>query len=432
MNLLTLLEILNYGLVLLYGLLLSVNIAGSEYTPRQKRLIALLCPLFLLFQTIVWLIGGVDAARHLYPLVIHLPLVLILRFVLKKGLLASIVCVCSAYLCCQLPRWGKLFAVMLSGSPLAGEISYTLLIFPIYFLLRRYFVRTAHDAMAYSPQSLLLFGSLPLVYYVFDYATVVYSDALYTGAPALLEAFPTVLILFYVAFLTAYHRQVQTRMQSEFQNSMLELQLKQSGLELETMRQMESQTAIYRHDMRHHMAMIESYLSAEHIQQAKDYIQSVQTLITSVNPKRFCENELVNLLCASFSSKAEQERIQLKITATLPAVLPIADTALCSLLSNGLENALQAASRMDASHRWVTLYCAVRSNNLLIEIQNPYTGDIRLKDGLPVSDRPGHGFGCHSIRTIIEHSHGQFSFDPTDGTFTLRLILPLRGPSGAQ
>lgn len=190
MDILTALEAFNYGLVLLYGLFLSTDIAGGWETRRQKRLVFALCPVFLLVQGLCWLIWGVEVVRQIYPLIVHLPLVLILIFGLKKKVGVALVSVCTAYLCCQLPHWANLAFAALTGSALAGEISYTLLIIPIFLLLRRCFVRTAHEAMTYSSRLLLLFGSLPCVYYLFDYATVVYSDALYGGIPALTEFFP--------------------------------------------------------------------------------------------------------------------------------------------------------------------------------------------------------------------------------------------------
>ena len=58
--------------------------------------------------------------------------------------------------------------------------------------------------MTSSPTALLLFGSLPCSYYIFDYATTIYSDALYSGIQALNEFLPTVLVVFYVLFLPAF------------------------------------------------------------------------------------------------------------------------------------------------------------------------------------------------------------------------------------
>ena len=393
MTFLTVLGAFNYGLVLIYGLFLSAHIAGGLKNRRQNRLILALCPLFLLIQTPCWLILGENATKQLYPLIVHLPLVLILIFALKKPMGIALVSVCTAYLCCQLPRWVDLAVTAITRSPIVGEISYTLVIFPIFLLLRRYFVRPAYSAMTVSPQSLLLFGSLPVAYYFFDYATVVYSDALSMGIRALNEFLPTALIIFYVMFLSAYHKQMQTRADADLQRSMLEAELKQAEVEVEGLRSMGTQVAVYQHDMRHHLAAIDGFLSADQPQLAKEYIKKVQADVDAITPKRFCENELVNLLC--------------------------------SLLSNGLENALQAVSALEEADQWVELYCGIRLNKLLIEIKNPYSGRITMRDNLPVSSRDGHGYGCRSIRSIAEHHHGLYSFEPQNGVFTLRVILPL-------
>ena len=356
---------------------------------------------------------------------VHLPLVLILIFALKKPMGIALVSVCTAYLCCQLPRWVDLAVTAITRSPLVGEISYTLVIFPIFLLLRRYFVRPAYSAMTVSPQSLLLFGSLPVAYYFFDYATVVYSDALSVGIRALNEFLPTALIIFYVMFLSAYHKQMQTRADADLQRSMLEAELKQAEVEVEGLRSMETQVAVYQHDMRHHLAAIDGFLSADQPQLAKEYIKKVQADVDAITPKRFCENELVNLLCSSFAHKANAAGIRLTVDAKLPKTIALPDTELCSLLSNGLENALQAVSALEEADQWVELYCGIRLNKLLIEIKNPYSGRITMRDNLPVSSRDGHGYGCRSIRSIAEHHHGLYSFEPQNGVFTLRVILPL-------
>ena len=95
------------------------------------------------------------------------------------------------------------------------------------------------------------------------------------------------------------------------------------------------------------------------------------------------------------------------------------------MLSNGLENALQAVESLGGPLKWINLYCDVRWNKLLIEIRNPYAGEIPLRDGLPVSNRENHGYGCHSIRTITERHRSLCSFEPENGVFTLRVMLPM-------
>lgn len=425
MDFLTLLGMFNYGLVLIYGFFLSIDISGGWQSGWQKHLVFVLCPLLLLVQTLFYGFLGITAAEQLYPLIIHLPLFLTLIFVLKKTPGVALASVCTAYLCCQLPNWVNLTLTALTDTPLVGEIGYTLSVIPIFLLLHRYFVPAAYSAITYSPQMLLLFGSLPFAYYLFDYATTVYSDALYIGVQALNEFLPTALIVFYVLFLTAYHAQSQRRAQAELQHSMIEAELKQSSFEIESLRHAEAQTAIYQHDMRHHLTAIDGFLSAGNPQQAKEYIKKVRDDVDSITPQRYCENELVNLLCSSFSHKAEQQGSRLTVEAKLPQQLSISDTELCSILSNGLENALLAVAPLEESLKWAGLYCGVRMNKLLIEIQNPYVGEIAMRDGLPVSNREGHGYGCRSIRSITKRNGGLCSFEAEQGMFTMRVVLPV-------
>ena len=425
MTLLSILELFNYGLVLLFGLFLSTFMAGGWENQKQRKLILILCPLFLMVQGLCFFTLGVRAVEQLYPLIVHLPLILILVFALKKRFGVALVSVCTAYLLCQLPFWADLSISALTGAPLAGQIGYTIIVIPLFFLLYHYFVRTAYDAMTYSSQSLWLFGGLPLIYYLFDYATTVYSSALYANSKALIEFLPTILIVFYILFLSAYHTQTQFRLESQLKNSRLEAELKHSRTEMDALRHAETQMAIYQHDMRHHLSMIGSYLSADKPDQAFAYIQKVEDAVAAITPKHFCENEAVNLLCSAFSDRARRLDIHFTVNVKLPKTLSISDTELCSLLSNGLENALHATSSVDVSDKRISLFCGIRFNKLLIEIKNPYVGEILMQDGIPVSKQQGHGFGCRSIHTISERLHGLCTFEPTHGLFTLRVVLPL-------
>ena len=59
------LDVFNYGLVLIYGLFLSVSIAGGCTEKRDKKLVALLCPVFLVLQSLFALTLGTDKTMQL-------------------------------------------------------------------------------------------------------------------------------------------------------------------------------------------------------------------------------------------------------------------------------------------------------------------------------------------------------------------------------
>jgi len=75
--------------------------------------------------------------------------------------------------------------------------------------------------------------------------------------------------------------------------------------------------------------------------------------------------------------------------------------------------------------KYVDFYCDIYTNKLFIEIKNPYVGEITMRNGLPVSGREGHGFGCRSIQTIVKQNRGLCSFEAECGVFTLQIMLPL-------
>ena len=425
----------NFALVFLFGVALSVAFAGGCKRKRDWIVLLALCPVFLVFQTLSWLLWGMDAAKQFYPLYIHLPLLLGLTLGMKKPAGISLISICAAYLCCQLPRCGSILIAAATGSALAGEIAYTLIIVPIFLFLCRYFAPSARDTMTESPKSLILFGSLPIIYYIYDYTVAVRpgfvgvgippSSGNYSGLQLIAEIVPTAVGLLYMVYTTAYREQLQRRTRAELLSSRMAGQLKQAETEMGSLRRAETQAAAYHHDMRHHLTAIDGFLAAGDPEQAQDYIKKVRTDIDKIVPKGFCENELVNLLCSSFSAKAERMGVRLTVEAAVPGTLTISDTELCALLSNGLENALNATEEQETSHRWVELYCGVRLDKLLIEIQNPYSGEIVFRDGLPATDQPNHGYGCHSIRAITESHQGICEFSAEGGIFTLRVVLPV-------
>ena len=288
-----------------------------------------------------------------------------------------------------------------------------------------FLVKPAYEAMNYSKRTLFFLGSLPVFYYIFDYASTVYSQILYEGIIAVNEFIPTITILFYVVFISMYHRELKKRYSTELENSVLTMELKQSDAELAVLQKSLEDTATYRHDMRHHFMILAEYIKNNETEKALDYINSAQKGIDMLTPKRYCKNNSTNLILSYYGSLAQKSGIRFDANVNIPEVLTLSDTELCTLLSNGIENAINAASRCEKGNRWVEIDFSTHKASMLISIKNSYIGEVEIKDGLPVSDRPFHGLGVKSISSIATRHNGMFSFDAADGVFTMRVILNL-------
>ncbi len=420
------LGMLNYAFVLLYGTLLTVRFAGGCTLKKERYTVVALSVIILVAQILSYTLWGLEYTKKLYPIISHFPLFLMLVLIFKRPWGVALASILTAYFCCQLPRWIGTLTLYLFGTELAYQTGYMISLVPLYFLLQRYFTMPAYRAMTYSKRSLYIFGGLPLFYYLFDYATTVYTDALYTGVRMVSEFLPAAMALFYVAFVTVYHAEVQRRNQLEVDNAMLAAQSECAKNEIFALQQVQQQTAVYRHDMRHHLSLLSGYLEAGSFSQAGEYIRQAQADIDRIVPVQYCKHNAVNLILSSFAAKAAQQGVTLSAKANIPAALVLSDTELCALLSNGLENAISAAAQIAGDEQPVVrVNCQSHKDKLLIYISNPYQGTVAMRDGLPESSRPGHGFGVKSIKLIVEKYAGYCAFEAEDGMFTLKVVLPL-------
>ena len=265
------------------------------------------------------------------------------------------------------------------------------------------------------------FGSIPALYYAFDYLTRVYTDLLESGSPVVVEFMPFVCCVAYIIFVVRLSAKQRARTHLEQLQSSLNLQVNQAVREIEGLRESQRKTRAYRHDLRHHLQYLDACLENGQIDQARKYIRSIDAEIEASRLTVYCENEAANLILSAFAARAKNQDVSLSIHAQLPHVLPIAESDLCVLLSNALENALHACAGLE--HGSIVVQTYVQSEKFFLQVVNDCPGPVQFNRGVPVTDRPGHGVGVRSICAIVERYGGIYSFSVQNGHFVLRLSL---------
>ncbi|MEE0242114.1 MAG: GHKL domain-containing protein [Faecalibacterium prausnitzii] len=181
----------------------------------------------------------------------------------------------------------------------------------------------------------------------------------------------------------------------------------------------------YRHDLRHHMQFLAGCIENGRTEQALGYIRSVCSEIEAGKVTAYCENEAANLIFSAFADRAAKAGVQFTVQAGISQKPAVSESDLCVLLSNALENALHAAVRCrEAGHEaFIETSGHEKGHKLFLQITNSCLPDVQLRDGIPVTDQPGHGLGVRSICAISERYGGLTSFAAKDGQFTLRVML---------
>ncbi len=415
----SLLYIADTAAVGVFGIVLSAAFCNIRWDKRNV-LRMVLCALVIFAGQAVTYFGVSPALGvRLYPLHTHLPLAIVLCL-LSREKLWPVISVLTAYLCCQLRRWLALVLVAaFSGSDAMQYTAELVLTVPLLLLLLRA-APAVRSISRYSVAVQCEFGSIPALYYGFDYLTRVYTDLLASGSPAVLEFMPFVCCVAYIIFVVQLFAEQQRRTYLEQMQTSLNLQVDQAVREISALRESQQKTRVYRHDLRHHLQYLAACLDNGQIEQARTYIRSIDAEIEASRVTVYCENEAANLILSSFAERARTQDTPFAVHAELPAVLPVAESDLCVLLSNALENALHACAERSGG---VEVQTYEKGGKFFLQIVNACAPNVRFEGGLPVTDAPGHGLGVRSICAIVERYNGVYSFSARDGQFVLRISL---------
>lgn len=414
----TAIEFSRYFAAFLFGAAIAFSFAGMART--RKNFISAGCFIVILFalQVLCLKIWGMAVTVKLYPLLSHLPTAVFIVIYLKQSWLISLTVVFTSFLCCQPPRWMGTALGEIFGSVSMDHIGYITAAVLIYYFLQKYAVKSVRHMVERSVSSCLIFGAMPAFYYLFDYAATVYTDFMYSGTRLAAQFMPFITSSFYFVFVLLYYAETQKQASIQRERDMLDNQFIQAQKEFATLKQMQLNAASYRHDMRHHFSLLQRMASRGNIEEIKEYLRNVQSDLDAITPVRFCENETINLILSAFATRAKQSEIQLSIDIKLPDSHPFSDTELCSLLSNALENAINAAEQItDTDNRIIKLRLFSKNNKMCIDLRNRYKTEPVFHRGMPVSEEQGHGFGTKSMAYIVEKHGGVFQFSVKDGWF---------------
>lgn len=84
-DIVSVLSLINYGFVLIFGIIVSFYFAGIQWEDN-KRLFILTTVLFVLFQALFYVLLGENVLFKCYPVLIHIPLILIIRYICHQNI----------------------------------------------------------------------------------------------------------------------------------------------------------------------------------------------------------------------------------------------------------------------------------------------------------------------------------------------------------
>lgn len=250
-----------------------------------------------------------------------------------------------------------------------------------------------------------------------------YHPFIITERPEYYPHLVLLLILIPVMYMTVF-KLLWTQLQlfdAAEKNRILDMQVKMTNERLNNSAEAEKRLQMLRHDMRHKMLLLSDYIRSENHPAAEQYISSMIADIGQSTPQTYCDNHSVNVVLSYYSKIAEEKGITFSTSICLPAALKISQTDLAVVLSNGLENAINAQEHCGDKKVFVKGF--MEAGKIYLEIKNPFNSSVAFNGTLPCSKQENHGFGTKSMAAIVEKYDGVYSFSAENGYFFFRCTM---------
>lgn len=198
-----------------------------------------------------------------------------------------------------------------------------------------------------------------------------------------------------------------------------------------------NETKAVRHDMHHHILVMQAYLQNRQLTELEKYLQQYQAALHGGMPQAICGHPIVNAILSHYQLVAERLQIQFTVEVEMPENWGVEDLDLCVVLGNVLENAVEACQRVKDGERQMSLFIKRKGNMVVMTMVNSYFGEVRPAADFSFfsSKRAGNvkGFGLRNIQGVIDKYQGVMDVTYSATRFQTAIVLnQQRGQQGAR
>lgn len=299
-------------------------------------------------------------------------------------------------------------------------VTYSLCIFSEYKFLRKKFLMLGYlPDKSWRTLTFVPIGFTVLIFLIGTYPTH-YSKS--PEASIYLYAVTAIMLLVYVIIFHSLISQYNLQL-SEYTNSILTAQSESFQKQLEAINSTEEQIKILRHNMRYNVIVVSDMLAAGNNSDALEYLRSVGAKLDDAKKASYCSNSTANAILSYYIEKAELKGIKTDVRFAMPEKPDIDIIDFTAAVANALDNAVNACADVPGEKK-----LRIRTNETkqyMLEIANSYSGEISFdEEGMPVTDKNGHGIGTRSIAAFARKNNAILDYDVTEKWFKLRIVLP--------
>lgn len=183
-----------------------------------------------------------------------------------------------------------------------------------------------------------------------------------------------------------------------------------------------------RHEMKNHIACINSLYQLNRIQEMEAYMGELIQLSTKTGELFDTGNDIVNAILNDVQSKYKKENISLRVEGGFPKDIIITPMDLSVIFANLISNAVEAIQRMKSREGicYIDIRITSYKSDLYIDVKNPCENNLIIENGTMVTskkDRTRHGFGVNNVIHKVEKYHGSYCFKQENNEFIVEIFI---------
>lgn len=177
-----------------------------------------------------------------------------------------------------------------------------------------------------------------------------------------------------------------------------------------------------KHDLRNQTALLNDLMKQDKYTEAKQHISQLYKTVDRATSLCCTGNAAVDSIINLKGDLARSQGISYMTKIKL-AQLSCDTVALCRILGNALDNAIEACARVSSGERCVCLMLSSTDDRLLICIEN--TSPPVDTEALTTTkeNKAVHGIGLQSIRRTVSQMGGNISCTYNEGFFTMNILI---------
>ena len=178
----------------------------------------------------------------------------------------------------------------------------------------------------------------------------------------------------------------------------------------------------WRHDYRNHIQTMKVHAANGEYEEIVKYLDMLDDDLTNVETVIRTGNRMADAILNSKLSLAAEKEINVKAEAKIPVSLTISEVDLCIVISNLLDNAIEACMELPPDKRLIRIYMEMKGNYLYLALTNTAGG--KKKRGFGTTKGEGHGLGIARVDAVIKKCGGYITRASEDEAFSTEVLLP--------